>query len=54
MQELIQMYTYYDRMAEYYDFKPLETEADVAKYHQFKLLRDAVGREIEAMVNLNN
>lgn len=48
MQELIQMYTYYDRMSEYYYFKPWDTETDVAKYNQFVLLRDAVGREIEA------
>ena len=47
MQEMIQMYTYYDRMTEYYEMKPLVTETDVAKYHQFKKLRDALEREIE-------
>ena len=50
MQELIQMYTYYDRMTEYYEFKPLVSETDVAKYHQFKQLRDAVSRKIESEV----
>lgn len=47
MSDLINLYIYYDRMKEYYYFKPWDTEEDVAKYCQFDLLADAVLREIE-------
>lgn len=50
MSDLINLYIYYDRMSEYYYFKPWDTETDVAKYNQFVWLRDAVGRKIERMV----
>lgn len=46
MQELIQMYGYYDDMATRYD-REWRTEEEVAKYNQFCQLRDAVAREIE-------
>ncbi len=44
--ELINMFIYYDKMYEYYYFKPLFTETDVAKLYQFESLRNACERQI--------
>ena len=46
MQELINIYEYYEDMMMKYDSEE-KTEYNVAKRNQFKKLRDAVGREIE-------
>ena len=50
MSDLINLFIYYDRMREYYEFMPLMTEDEIARYHQFKILARTVAREIEAML----
>lgn len=49
IQELIQMYGYYEDMAACYD-REWRTEEEYAKYNQFCQLRDAVAREIETRI----
>lgn len=46
MQELINIYEYYEDMMAKYDAEE-KTEYNVTKRNQFKKLRDAVAREIE-------
>lgn len=49
MQELMNLYRYYEDMMTHYDAEE-KTEYNVTKRNQFKKLRDAVGREIEAQM----